>query len=276
MGSQGPLALLMTKFAISFLIFTTQVLFASDIGNRLEQISYSEKNKMNCFFQYAIECDSLGYVLFFNNKPACSIGCSSLQKGFWKILKGWMIWKKYEHLFPHPNYIFCNENNYLSDGCQILSLYVINKQALLECVSENETIFKKNLGENFSKEIFLDLIEKSKNLDALIGNNEILRGIILGFGEESATAFYLQNSSLPPNTFPQLTETYCCVGGELDGRVYPVSFMGNPRSERVKSLVKTYRQEKDIIQQRYCPSRKKLQLTLEALARAHKVEVSIP
>lgn len=227
-----------------------------------------EKILMNKFFQYATECDSLGYVLFFENKPACSIGCSSLQKDYRKVLKGWKVWKKYEHLFEHPNFIFCNEKIFFSENVQIISLYIINKKNLSKCVDDNEIAFKHYLGENFSKENFIEKIENSKNLDLAIENKEILKGIVLGFGEESATAFHKQNSSKTPNYIPPWTDTYWGIGDDPTCQIYPVCFMGNPHSEEVKRLVAVYRQERKQIHKKYCFSRKKLKLVLEALCQS--------
>ena len=263
-GRQVPLKIKLACY-ITLLIVGLQRLFASGVDDGLKQLWFYEKEALDEFFQYSIECESLGYVLFFGNKPACSIGCSNHQKGYREILRGWEIWEKYEHLFPHPNFIFCNTEILYSDDYQMVNLYVINKTNLLKCISDNESVFKKNFGESFSKEEFINFIEITKDLDLAIGNNEILRGIILGFGEESANAFYEQNISLYPSTLPPWTDTYCSVGDDLHCRIYSIGFMGNPHSDEVKRLLAIYREEREQIHKKFCCSRKKLRLVLETL-----------
>jgi len=250
------------------LIIVSHRFFASGIDDGLEQMRFYEKASLNKFFQYSTEYESLGYVLFFENKPACSIGCCNQQKDYKRVLCGWKVWKKYEHLFPHPNFIFCNEKVIHAEDCQMINLYIVNKKSLSKCISDNEFLFKRHLGENFSKENFIELIETTKDLDQAIANNELLRGIILGFGQESSNAFYMQNISLHPHTFASWTDTYCSVGDDQHCRIYSVGFMGNPQSEEVKSLLRVYRQERELIHKKFCCSKKKLKLVLEALCQS--------
>jgi len=102
-------------FVCTLLVCTNQELSAS-VESNLKKIPYEERFFLKSFFKDFFLHDSLGHVLFFDTKPA-SITAFSLERNrhfFEKLFaKGWACWKKYEYLFPHPNFIFAEDEMFI-------------------------------------------------------------------------------------------------------------------------------------------------------------------
>lgn len=231
-------------------------LWGDTLDSRLNQLSISEKVCIENFFATAIRFEQLGHVLFFANKPASLVAMRLTgdmipieEKAF---LNGWLKWKKNEHLFPHPNFIVCAEIANFKCPEKFLHIYIVNKKAMLTRLTEFEDLFKEILGEGFTKEAFLDNLEKTQKLSLLIKNDDALRGILLGFDKESVISFKkkqtgeLQKGSNWKSRYQRIN----CEGG---GKhiVHPVVFMGNPETGDVQNLKKTYEEELEPIQELY-------------------------
>jgi hypothetical protein len=160
-------------------------------------------------------------------------------------LKGWYAFKKNEHLFPHPRFIF-SENVFESgNACKILHIYFINKESLKTCLNDYQSLFRQILGEEFSQETFIAQLEAGVALPKLLNEDEMLLGILLGFGKESSLAFKKRRPQCTASYAPLPTATYCQIdlkrpqGCKID----PVVFMGDPRSSEVLKLRSMYEQE---------------------------------
>jgi hypothetical protein len=178
--------------------------------------------------------------------------------------KGWISWKKYESLFPHPNFIFVEEEDLCNS---VKHIYIINKKSLLLQLHKHSGLYQEILGSHFSPESFLKDLEQKKNLDSLIKNDECLKGMILGFGPESSLSFKKKNT-LEKNDPSNRADRYqgIVVKEPKRSMIFPVGFMGNSDSEEVKNLTYVYEKELGELWIRYKISRNTLKLVLEKLA----------
>ncbi len=261
------------KLILIFVLFfgTIEPLFgAYNVEERLKHVSWHDKACMRKFFDYAIKLDSASHVLCFENKPVCFTGVivKDKHRSFREILclKGWMAFKKNENLFPHPNFIFCEEMN-SQDKIKILDIYIVNKAALYKCLLTHDNLFKNVLGEEFSPDWFIGKLEKGHNLTALINHSDFLLGILLGYGEESAKAY--QDARRADGSIPEWTETYFGIEAPQPHgcKIFPVSFMGNPKSPKTQQLLSAYERELQTIWNDYQKKNDSLLFFLEHLCR---------
>ena len=257
-------------FLFFCLLWTTSI-FGNVVEEGVRQISLNERFCMKAFFDQAIKHNQAAHVLYFMNKPVC-ITCSALKhkdKTFKDVLalRGWRAFKKHEHLFPHPNFIF-SENIFESgNDCKVLHIYVINKKSLSNCLDEHCMLFKKILGQEFSSGHFIEKLEKGRPLPSLLNDNEELLGILLGYGEESAHAFKEVRAQCTETFAPAPTDTYCRIdlNSPQGCEIFPVVFMGNPHSPEVQQLIFTYEKELEDVWEKYKQSKNPLKMVLEQL-----------
>ena len=242
-------------------------IFGGVVEDGLKQISLHDRLCMKAFFDDAIKMDQIAHVLYFKNKPVSIIGKALKAKGrhFNDIfcLRGWYAFKKNEHLFPHPQFIFTESIISFDKSFKALHIYLINKESLEMCLEQHIHLFQETLGQEFNPRKFIALLEEGHALDSLINKDEMLLGILLGFGEESSKAFrrYEDHPDLPT------VDTYC--GIELERpkgcRINPVVFMGNPHSPQIKELISIYENELEEISKIYREKLDPLKMVLEKL-----------
>jgi len=210
---------------------------------------------MRSFAKQFIERNHASHVIFFDNKAVCCGGCFLLgkDKKFDDVLyvKGWRAFKRHEHLFPHPNFLFeeqCSED----DGCcgyyKLMGINIINKHSLEKCLDQHLDLFKEALGEEFDCRQFIAKLENGSSLGSLTNEDEMLLGILLGFGEESSKTFKdVQSNCTTLFALPSWTETYRGIDLKRPRgcKIYPLAFMGNPQSREVQDLVSMYEKELD-------------------------------
>ncbi len=237
----------MKTIFFSLFFFFSVPSFGDVVSNGLKQVSLNDKLLMKEFIKQVMKWDAMGHVIFFDNKPACLTSCriKSPDKMFMDILwlKGWKAFKKNEHLFPHPNFIFNCSVNQSSDNWVSVNLFIINKKTLIKCFNDNSCVFRKILGNKCSINWLIDELESQKSVYEVLNNDERLIGILLGYGEESATAFYQAINStvgIPPHS-----NHYCPVEVKVSNgcKLFPIAFMGNPNSTEVHGLLATYGRE---------------------------------
>lgn len=256
-------------FLCFFLAFTT-VIFGGVVEDGLKQMSLSDRMNMKMFFDEAVKKDQAAHVLYFQNKPACLTGpvLKDKNKNFKETLclKGWIAFKKNEHLFPHPNFIF-NESIYDNTNFKVLDIYIINKQSLTRCVVEHLSIFKETLGQEFSAKQFIAKLEEGVPIPSLLNKDEMLMGLILGYGEESSRAFKEVRTKCTQTFAPPPTESYQRIEMKQPKgcKIGPVVFMGNPKSPQVKALVSVYEKELEEISKNYENKKGSLKRVLEKL-----------
>ena len=233
---------------VSFFLFLQPLL--GSYKERLQHLSLQDKTYLRHFFRKIIYQDVGGHVLCFENKPVCSSGAVLKMQGASPqfkerlVTKGWLTWKRVESLFPHENFIFCEEPITVDRPnlkYKYLQILIVNVKATRDCLQKHEHVFKEVLGSHFSVEDFLDDVREKRELLSLINSDQALLGILLGFGEESSLIFKEKTR----DRLPAWTDDYQGVGMGWAGRpsMIPVAFIGNPQSEEVRLLVDAYDRE---------------------------------
>ncbi len=224
------------------------------VSENLKQLSLHERQCMKVFFEAMIAEDQGAHVLFFHNKPVCLTGpaLKHCDRRFQDrlALKGWRAFRRHEHLFPHPNFIFSEELVESGKDFKVLNIYLINRSRLQRCLAEHRPLFQSTLGESFHAETFMAQLEAGESLPQLLNRSEVLLGVVLGYGEESAKAFAHHT---PKIGAPRINESYCRIALTKPKRtkIQPVVFMGNPKSSEVQALASCYEQELEEFVQHY-------------------------
>ena len=88
----------------------TTSLFAGVVNDGMKCMSLNDKCLMKEFVKINFQWHQMAHTICFENKPVCLASCwkKSPQRRYSDIrwIKGWKSYKKYEHLLPHPNFIF--------------------------------------------------------------------------------------------------------------------------------------------------------------------------
>jgi hypothetical protein len=241
----------MTHIFIFCLFLLTTPLFGGVVNEGLNQLSQGEKLLIKEFIKINLEWNQWAHVIFFDNKPSSLAaaflkipgGSPHIQSSLW--VEGFEIFKKYEHLFPHPNFIFHSEvSEEFEEGYQCIELYIINKRALAKCFDQHLPLFQEVLGKQCTFDWFILEWKNNRKFFDLIERNQILMGILLGYGKESSIAFKEHNEERLGWYFLR-TDVYGEASPELikGCPFYPVAFMGHPESVEAKNLGALYNEE---------------------------------
>ena len=258
-------------FLLCFLLICVNGLFGSVATDGIKQLSLHNRICMKEFFEQAVRYDQAAHVLCFENKPACIIAIVMKSKDLsyreQLALKGWRAFKKNADLFPHPKFIFSENICRFDRDFKVLHIYLINKEVARETLNEHRALFQETLGEHFCPDDFVAQLEKGVSLPVLLHNNEMLLGILLGYGKESAKAFQEVRPKCTRTNIPPPTDTYCRIDLRKPKgcRIGPVVFMGNPHSSEVQQLAAAYEKELEVFWQEYQQSKSHLEMVLEKL-----------
>lgn len=179
-----------------------EVLQKKTIDFSIEQIPSKDRERIAYFFRHAIFWDTYGYVLL-GDKPCAitSYNRMTLNPLSWpeyftphnlKMKKGWETWCRYEKLFPHPNFLFVEEDSPLTFAHFIV---LIHHGKFLQQVHAHQkdfqTVLQKTNGENLLAEAKFTpfLTQVLKNHDGLIGT-------LLGYGRNNAWAFHEKSKKM--------------------------------------------------------------------------------
>ncbi len=117
---------------VVLLLFVASPLSGGIVDSGLKKISLNDKLLMKHFVETTVRLFQASHVIYFDNKPVClaSTWVNSPQRRFDEILwmRGWHAFKKHEHLFPHPNFIFSFEIDTEDSPWNSASLFIINKR----------------------------------------------------------------------------------------------------------------------------------------------------
>jgi hypothetical protein len=102
----------------------------------------------------------------------------------------WKIWEMYKEQFPSKHYLLLTENIFYRP---IRAIVLINKKAFVQKVDQHIDIFRKILGPHVTGEGLLLQIEKQQKFFSPIQNNQLLIGILLGYGVHNAKLFERRN-----------------------------------------------------------------------------------
>jgi hypothetical protein len=246
--------------------------FSQDISNILSSIPMEERIALKRLFYRMMRSDNLSYSLF-GDKPVSLSGDFTVippgnllmgdNKGnlFWKY---WKTWEKHEKKFLIKNFLFIKEPSITVSG--VLNIIFINKKEFLKIVEQNLDVFKEKLGSNLTPDILLKKIEDNRKFASIINNDEVLWGILLGYGVHNARLYdkkyqlerFVHSDEIPkiPIKKPFPSEKFSSIEEELDflesttkpcGEYgyspiiqNPVHFMVDPEHPETKSLEKKY------------------------------------
>src|ERR1700722_1859663 len=160
-----------------FFLALSPSLFGSSVEDSIKQLSWSDRVSIKMFFDEAIKKDQAAHALCFQNKPVCLTGpvLKDKHKTFKDVLclKGWLAFKKNEHLFPHPNFIF-SERLYSDNRFKCLYIYIFNKKSLKECLRTHFDVFKATIASEFTSEQLIAKLEEGYPLSCLLNDDEML------------------------------------------------------------------------------------------------------
>lgn len=261
-------------FLMALLVLYGSFLFSFSVDESVKKLSFRERRHMKAFFDKAIKMEQAGHVLYYKTKPATLIAIVLQSRGKvikeeMRALQGWKTFKKHETIFPHPNFIFTENLFEPDEDLTVLHIYLINKSSLRVCLTKYKSIFEQVLGKNFSANQFITQLEIGTSLPSLIKKDELLMGLLLGFGEESSRAFKKLYAKSKDEDFPVQSEIIQCVKIKRPKACdfMPVIFTGNPNSSEVKQLVSIYERELEEVWNIYEKSKNPLKTALECLCK---------
>lgn len=224
------------------LIFTfliSNFLWGNSIKDNLVKIPSDHQQELRLLF-YRIFFTDDGVYTLCGDKPVSLSGdfiitpwentlegvrCSGT---FWKW---WDIWGKYKDLFPSTKYLIIREPHTLNKQKNIDLkndlIVLINKESFKNCINEHLSLFEALLNKKIDPKIFLEGLENN-HLSFLesINHNEMILGILLGYGKNNASLFVKRNR----NSFEFCQDNDFYVG---DAKLKPIhkklNFFGDYR-----------------------------------------------
>ena len=166
-----------------------------------QQIATEDLEVLEDFFEYLLRYTPFGFTLL-GNKPV-SYECyltprtSEELKGqrlrYGLLAEGWEVFQKYSHLFPKEHFLLAKEYNH-----PISCITLANKQEVEKVINKHLNLFREFYGENFSYSQYVD------KLSFVFLEEQVLAGILLGFGARNAWAFHRREEmrSLSPDLVP--------------------------------------------------------------------------
>lgn len=202
-----------------FLLFFWASLVESNeaVSEEIKNIPQNEKESLEFFFKRAISVESFGFVLFGDKPMALTMftrtECLSeyekktnpflifayVNNEHGKFRKGYEAWKKYQHLFPSKNYVFIEYHIPVHQETTYIML--LNKSAFLATVQQHLPDFKQTLGEHITPQAVLEEMQHTKDPFKTLKHNNLLLGILFGYGRHNALFFQKKYAFL--KKFPQ-------------------------------------------------------------------------
>lgn len=184
---------------MKYLFTLLLILFFSPTNADIHKIPPGELKNIQHLFGQLINNHDFSYTLF-GSKPMSladlNFEVPSELPFFRKIRSKFILtkskkclstWYKYKDEFALKDFIFLDQEY---DFVKCLLVVLINKKNLLKTLHDNEAIFRQELGEDFSPEIFLEqLATKQLSLAQATKKSQRLLGIMLGYGVRNATLF---------------------------------------------------------------------------------------
>ncbi len=243
--------------------------YSREIKTILNEIPVEDKQMLESLFYRLMNDDHLSYTLF-GDKPVSSSGdfiitpLNNLLNGmdcggiFWK---NWGIWKKYKKIFPLTHYLFIEGPSKEN----MKAIFLINKSAFRNKVNQHIQLFQKTLGnKSITADILLKTIEDKNDLLYAIHENQMLYGILLGYGVHNSQLFskreklrpFIQPKQNMPLLIPKLSPQFSSITDEFNSYfsillpfgdysyspliMQPVHFVADPKHPETTALQKKY------------------------------------
>lgn len=181
----------MQKLIFLFLFLFSSILESNEeIKTFVQGLSSDQKELLDAFFRILIKDSLSGYVLY-GDKPMCteahglSLGTGAMD-GFDDkqtiLMKGVKLWEDFNITPSDKNYFFLifNAHGHRHFVC-------INRAAFTQAVNDNLPLFRYVLGPFLTAESLLnELILKKDEFYHVLKKDNVLLGILLGYGTENA------------------------------------------------------------------------------------------
>lgn len=175
------------KIVKCILLFSVLVILFSPAKKPIF-IAEQDRAALEAFFRVLLIKNNFAYTLF-GSKP-CSfataghhqkIAINSALNNFDTVIlrKGWECWQKYAHQYSNSNYLL-----QLSENSNVMTVTLINKQALKDTLKEHQNLLPADLT---AEKLFEMICKDASCLDDF--NRYDLTGIVLGYGVNNALAF---------------------------------------------------------------------------------------
>ncbi|NGX47819.1 MAG: hypothetical protein K1000chlam3_01204 [Chlamydiae bacterium] len=247
----------------------TTVRFLDHQGTeRILSLPEKDKKRLFDFMEILFAEDNFAYTLlgskpvswatYHNPLPFTDWTWDSLKRHCRKLRAGWKTWEKYRHLFPTANFWVERPECYPGS----VSILLINEDQFNAVVNSH----KKDFQEILNREIVdgFQLLRDAKNrtlMHDVLKGDQVLMGIVLGYGRENSLLFLESCKTLIPAE-PVWGEDDCDEGPlEIPSEMTltefyltqyscPV-FAGNPNSEESLTLKSDYLKTKEKVLQYY-------------------------
>ncbi len=193
----------MLKITLSLLLLIFSFIDAVNIHKILNNIPEEDREILRSLF-FTIFCEDHACYTLFGDKPISLSGhfaytppeniLEGMQCGgiFWKK---WEVWEKYSHLFQIKKFLLLKEESWSSDH-KILNVIFINKKEFIKAITKHLFLFEHLLERKIIPEEMLENIELKKiSFTNSIANNQILWGILLGYGKHNSILYNRRNYS---------------------------------------------------------------------------------
>lgn len=194
--------------------------------------------------------DEVFAYALFGSKPMSTIGFDKTTPiefqeqqphPLFDLEEWWLIWQKYEHLFPMQNYVLFAQHN-----GSWFEVYFVNRTTCLNAINSNLDHFQDKLGEKLTaEEIFQRLISSGNVFSNALNKSQALYGLLLGYGRENAKGFddyYVNNQK---QKGPKLTSLQ-----HKEGELMIPPFASFSKNE-TKKIQKQYKKDRRVIQKNF-------------------------
>jgi len=166
------------------------------LDERIASVDKTDLVDIEVLFRKLVFEDDFGYTLF-GEKPISLAGYFTEQpvgnillghSGRFPVGSLWKTWSKYQQSFVGQNFLLLNEPDSSCEEIRVITF--INKKYFVAKVNEHLDLFREELGDDVTSEGLLERISAGKEtFFEILHDNEVLYGILLGYGKDNALAF---------------------------------------------------------------------------------------
>ena len=182
---------MINKIVIFFSFFVGSLFAQSET----QEIPWEDHEVLERFFDYLIHRTTLGYTLC-GDKPVAIDTFPKLAQippqyavkvltefhGYSILWRGLEVWLRYSHKFPSEKFVFTYVEDYNT-------IFLLNKENVKTVIEKNLALFQKYMGVGLTEADVLNYICDGSPKKCIIAPNQILLGILLGFGKNNSIAF---------------------------------------------------------------------------------------
>jgi len=184
----------MRTLILAFLFLFSPALWGKEeVKAFIEALSRDQKSTLTQFLQFLVKDSFSGYVLY-GDKPICIEACPldldyetdislGASKGAFILGRGIELWSNLNIPVGNKEYLFIVFD--VDYGYR--HMICIHRKAFLQVVNENLSLFRYILSPTLTAEELLNtLIEAKQNFYQVLKNDNVLLGILLGYGKQNA------------------------------------------------------------------------------------------